>query len=147
MRDAGQQRAIESEYCGEEVKAPEQMATQRKKMSWLRVTTPGQDRVVRNTQNLLRLFAAPGAQNSSGPRDQRYSTDCECRIDLWSARRWILVLGVVVVVTEQNFPDVFSMRAHTRAESQGQCQKRVLQDFRQCSHSLFHDLSGRHRDC
>ena len=47
------------------------------------------------------------------------------------------VLAVLVfVVTEQNLSEAFGVGASARSENQSQCQKRVLQEFRQCSHSL-----------
>jgi hypothetical protein len=42
----------------------------------------------------------------------------------------------VFVVTEQNLPEAFGVGAGARSENQSQCQKRVLQEFRQSSHSL-----------
>jgi len=94
--------------------------------------------VVIETQNLLRLLATPGAQNSGGPGNERYSADCKSRIDFWGADRsgrWGLTVPGLVV-TEQNLPNALGMCAGARTENQSQCQKGVLQEFRQCSHSL-----------
>ncbi|HUB28701.1 MAG TPA: hypothetical protein VL967_03350, partial [Terracidiphilus sp.] len=93
------------------------------------------------------LLATPGAQNSGGPSNKRYSADCEGRIDLWSAGRWVKAVQWVLVVhwvlvvsgfvmTEQNIPEALGMCASARTENQSECQERVLQEFRQCSHSL-----------
>jgi len=92
-----------------------------KKRPWLIRTFLSQGAVARKAQNLLRLLTAPRAQNGRSSCHQRDSADGQSRINLWSARRVLVVRWRwvwMVMVTEQNVPDTFSMCASTRTENQ-----------------------------
>jgi len=56
MRDAGEQRAIESQDRGKEVETSKEMAGEVKKRSWPRKAALSQDAVVIKRQNLLRFY-------------------------------------------------------------------------------------------